>query len=205
MYRMNGWFNCDEADLISDICLIVIPLSILWHIKLPQTQRRLILSIFASSILSSAAGILGLVFQIKSQASNQVGWLRSVGLAAHIKVCVMLIGTCNFGYWNIHSHSKSAVTVMVCNLLVIIPYIYRLFQRNGGDDEISESEETRGKAEMGMETDLGTVPELPPSFALILTEISDVGRTFDTRTSSLDLHSAPEDMSVQTFSSSDTR
>jgi len=38
------------TDLFADTCLVTIPLRMLWRVKLPRTQRRLILSIFASSV-----------------------------------------------------------------------------------------------------------------------------------------------------------
>ena len=67
------------------------------------------------------------------------------------------------------------MTVMVCNLLVNVSLIYRLFWRREGDDEVTETEETRdkpGSAGQGNFTDLGSAPssEAMPS---TWTEISD--------------------------------
>ena len=38
--------------MLSDLLLIALPLHVLWHIKMPIGERRLILTLFSSSVLS---------------------------------------------------------------------------------------------------------------------------------------------------------
>lgn len=76
------------AELSADACLIGIPLRMLWRVKLPRKQRRLILLIFASSVINSLAGIVYavLVFVFNSQPDRQ-RWGYHIAMLAHMKVC----------------------------------------------------------------------------------------------------------------------
>ena len=52
-----------------------------------------------------------------------------------------------------------AIDLMVCNILVIVIYIYCIFWRKGADDNVTEPEETRNHTgEPGKSADLGVVP-----------------------------------------------
>ncbi|TFK62558.1 hypothetical protein BDN72DRAFT_848539 [Pluteus cervinus] len=98
------------TDVISDTCLIVIPLFMLQEIRIPAGQRRLLLAVFCSSIFSSVAGVIYAVFVFRA---DNLGTKRGllISLTANI---------------------KAAVTLLVCNMLVIVTYFYRTFRR--GED-----------------------------------------------------------------------
>ena len=67
-----------------------------------------------------------------------------------------------------------AIDLMVCNILVIVTYIYCTFWREEGGDDVTEPEETRNHAgEPGKSTDLGMVPSLTEASAMTFTEISE--------------------------------
>ncbi|KAH7914891.1 hypothetical protein BJ138DRAFT_1142840 [Hygrophoropsis aurantiaca] len=92
------------TDLISDVILVALPLRLLWHMKLPRNQRIMILSIFSMSILCVFASVLHVVFLLPS-----AGFMA--GMTADI---------------------EGAVGLIVCNLLVVVTYFYRVFR--GGED-----------------------------------------------------------------------
>ncbi|KAF9461509.1 hypothetical protein BDZ94DRAFT_808821 [Collybia nuda] len=129
-------------DITADTCLVFIPLHMLWRVKLPRTQRRLILSVFASSILSSLAGVVYAVFVFCAQISRSTNWSHAIGLSANI---------------------KAAVTLFVCNLLVVVTYLYCLFWKDE-DEDVSEPSETRSKPSQAV----------PEPTAIALTQFSDV-------------------------------
>lgn len=49
------------ADCVTVAVLIALPLCLLWRVKLPTGQRRMILCIFASSVILAFAAIFHLV------------------------------------------------------------------------------------------------------------------------------------------------
>ncbi|KAF8074577.1 hypothetical protein FPV67DRAFT_1408645, partial [Lyophyllum atratum] len=147
------------TDLVADACLVTIPLRMLWRVKLPRTQRRLILSIFASSFVSSLVGIVYTVFVFQMQKNR----------------------------------GQSAIILLVCNLLVIVMFLYRTFWSDE-TDTVSEPSETRSKPTHPLPTT--TTFMLPPATAITLTEISRMQETrtgTGTRISSsfFSIHSAP--------------
>ncbi|KAG9309852.1 hypothetical protein JVU11DRAFT_10232 [Chiua virens] len=76
----------------------------LWKVKLPQRKKRMILSIFASSVVLAFGALC-----------------HTVGQILHIHV-VMTVGM----------HAMVALSIIVCNLLVIVTYTYRFLLRNAG-------------------------------------------------------------------------
>lgn len=90
------------TDVISDILLVFVPVFLLWRVQLPPNQRRLVLSIFAASALSSIPSIAYMTLQAVE---------RTFTVICTIPVVI---------------HIKAAVTLMVCNLLVIVTCTYRL-------------------------------------------------------------------------------
>ncbi|EGO29462.1 hypothetical protein SERLADRAFT_365484 [Serpula lacrymans var. lacrymans S7.9] len=92
------------TDMTADAILVALPLRLLWRVKLPQNQRIMILSIFSSSILTSVVSVVHTAFLIPT--SSFIG-----GITADV---------------------EGAVSLIVCNLLVIVTYLYRLFR--GGSD-----------------------------------------------------------------------
>jgi len=87
---------------------------------------------------------------------------------------------------------------MVCNILVIVTYIYCIFWREGGDD-ITEPEETRNHTGTpGKCTNVGVVPS---STAITFTEISESSggtvRTFSTFENQIPLESGVTTAQIQ--------
>lgn len=46
------------ADALSDLILVILPLRLLWPVKLPSNQRIMVLSIFSASILVSVVSVI---------------------------------------------------------------------------------------------------------------------------------------------------
>ncbi|PFH53224.1 hypothetical protein AMATHDRAFT_138014, partial [Amanita thiersii Skay4041] len=104
------------TDVFADACLIIIPVGMIKKLNLPKPERRLLYIIFGASILSTMASIVysTFVFQADRFNPNMRGSL--IGLTSHI---------------------KATVTLMVCNMLIIIPYIHRLFKQDEEDWELT--------------------------------------------------------------------
>jgi len=131
------------SDLIADTCLVFIPLRILWRVKLPRSQRRLVLTIFASSVASSLVGIVYAVFDLQLQklggnSGARIGFVSSV---------------------------KTAVALLVCNLLVIVTYVYCVFWKDD-DETTTDPSDTRDKRSRS------SAAVIPASSDIVLTEIS---------------------------------
>ncbi|KAF8879479.1 hypothetical protein BD779DRAFT_1150515 [Infundibulicybe gibba] len=105
------------VNLISDALLVLTPLRMLWRIKLPDEQRRLILAGFAASVWASVAAGVCFVFVV---GPNSWGLSRSTIL--------LFLG-----------HAMASVSLMVCNAMVIVTSVYRLV-RSDKDLERSISE-----------------------------------------------------------------
>ncbi|KAF8060797.1 hypothetical protein FPV67DRAFT_1511586 [Lyophyllum atratum] len=99
------------TDIVADVALITVPLYLLWHTSLPKAPRYMLASVFATSILTTALSAVHAVYGMGTNTFLD-------GVTAHV---------------------EAAVTVMVCNLLVIVTYIYRR-ARNGRDldDDITD-------------------------------------------------------------------
>ncbi|KDR75565.1 hypothetical protein GALMADRAFT_279586 [Galerina marginata CBS 339.88] len=106
-------------EFAADIALIVLPVTMLWRIQLPAAQRRLVLALFSSSVLSVLASI---AFFTSLSISDTEGPAFNVviGMTAQL---------------------QCAISLLVCNLLVVTMFFYRILQRrkNGlrDDNEIS--------------------------------------------------------------------
>lgn len=119
--------------MIGDASLIGATLYVFWRMKLSKGQRLLILCIFASSIISEMAGIVYAVFVFQADTlGNARGLLISV--TAHLKV--RLISSYIFTSALIEKW-QATITLLVCNLFVIVSFIYRV----SGKDADMESPE----------------------------------------------------------------
>ena len=162
-----------QVEVVADVILIGVPIYMFWDVKLPRKQRRMIISIFTANVISSAASVALLVFIKRTNNSTQFVWACVIALLLHLKVCSLIYRKRGMIVYPIFF--KSSVTVMVCNLLVNVTWIYRLFWRREGDDEATETEETRDKPSsmsQGMFTDLGSAPS-SGAFPSTWTDISD--------------------------------
>ncbi|KAH7902905.1 hypothetical protein BJ138DRAFT_1021382, partial [Hygrophoropsis aurantiaca] len=91
------------TDVISDTILVILPLRLLWHIKLPtKSQRRMILYIFSSTIVISLVSLF-----------------RAISRLSHANYLVLTA-----------SELEVASCLIVCNLLVTVTYFYRIFRRD---------------------------------------------------------------------------
>jgi len=97
------------TDIISDTCLILIPLHLLRPVRLLPAQRRLFLAIFCSSLFSSIFGVLYAIFVFMG---DDTAFEKKRGLLISLT-----------------ANMKAAVTLLVSNLLVIVTYFYRTFRR----------------------------------------------------------------------------
>ncbi|TFK39316.1 hypothetical protein BDQ12DRAFT_76913 [Crucibulum laeve] len=124
-----AFFNCDldrysltvtnlVADVIADILLIASPFYMLWRVRLPTNQRRLVLTLFSASILTLASVILfaGLTFSPLMQGPG----------APIVQAMVAQI--------------ESALSLIVCNLLVVVTFFYKNFHKDGNDPEVIGSQ-----------------------------------------------------------------
>ncbi|KAF8556638.1 hypothetical protein OG21DRAFT_1408671, partial [Imleria badia] len=101
------------SDCIAVLILVVLHLRMLWRVKLPRRQRRMILSIFASSVVLA----FGALFHIVGQIMNNLV-LSTAGM-----------------------HVEIALSIIVCNLLVVVTYTYQflLHDSTGTTEDISTS------------------------------------------------------------------
>lgn len=97
------------TDCLSDAILIILPLRLLWSLRLPKRQKRMILAIFSSSIIVTIISIFRGVCQIS-------------------KYITVLALTTDF---------EVALSLLVCNLLVVVTLLYRIISSAGADDSIS--------------------------------------------------------------------
>ncbi|KIJ63209.1 hypothetical protein HYDPIDRAFT_113820 [Hydnomerulius pinastri MD-312] len=101
------------TDSIADILLVALPIRFLRNVKLSRKRRILISSAFSATILITVVTIL-----------------HSVVLFGPSSTGTIIIG-----------HVKAAVSLIVCNLLVIVTFVYRVLHRDEVDldDSIIET------------------------------------------------------------------
>ncbi|KAI6122067.1 hypothetical protein F5141DRAFT_555820 [Pisolithus sp. B1] len=97
------WVAISEVitDSLADLILVCLPLRLLWRLRVPSDQRAMILAVFSSSILTSIVSVIHTAYTIPP---SFIG-----GVTANI---------------------EAAVNLVVCNLLVLVTFIYRI-RRNG--------------------------------------------------------------------------
>ncbi|KAN0084450.1 hypothetical protein V8E55_007954 [Tylopilus felleus] len=94
------------TDVLADSVLVLTPVLFLRDVQLSKNRRILILSAFSSSILISAVSIAHSVFLF-----------RASGLITLIL-----------------SEFKVALSLFICNILVLVTFIYRIWRRGRGED-----------------------------------------------------------------------
>ncbi|KAF9451178.1 hypothetical protein P691DRAFT_724688 [Macrolepiota fuliginosa MF-IS2] len=139
------------ADLLADVILTMISFRFLWKVRMRRSRRRLLSWLFAANIWSSLAGILYGVLLLNA---NKLGGFRTpiVSLTIHI---------------------KATTTLTVCNLLVVVTYVYARFWKSS-DDSDSESEASQTtRRHSNLPSGRTTKPSRDPqNTALVLTEFS---------------------------------
>ncbi|KAG1736770.1 hypothetical protein EDB19DRAFT_1895986 [Suillus lakei] len=101
------------TDCLSDTILILLPLRVLWSLKLPKRQKRMIFAIFSSSIIVTIISIFRGVCQIAKYTT--------------------VLGTA--------TDFQTALSLLVCNLLVVVTFLYRIFGFTGADDGVSSDDD----------------------------------------------------------------
>jgi len=114
------------TDFSSDVALVAIPVFLLREVNSPKDQRILILSAFSTSILTSLISVVHVIF----------------------------ILTPDPGLQTITAQAEIALSLVICNLLVIVTYIYRVLKRK--DLELDR----RPSAEAGTRTIIFTTVDL---------------------------------------------
>ncbi|KIJ08293.1 hypothetical protein PAXINDRAFT_102630 [Paxillus involutus ATCC 200175] len=102
-----------STDCVAVLILVVLPLRMLWKVRLPRRQRRMILSIFASSIVLA----FGALFHTLGQVLN---------------VYIVMIAGINV---------EIALSLIVCNLLVVVTCTYRFLLHDDASSSGTDSTE----------------------------------------------------------------
>lgn len=114
--------------MVSDILLIAIPFRLLWRLNIDKGSRRLILTIFATSILTTLTGIVYAYFMLTCAV------LPVQGLTLNLEVWVQF--PCLENSYKLQRLFQVVVSLLVCNLLVVVTYLDRVFRRDGSEDVV---------------------------------------------------------------------
>ncbi|KAH0830737.1 hypothetical protein J3R83DRAFT_2216 [Lanmaoa asiatica] len=94
-----------STDATSDILLVILPTQLVREGSVPRDQRIILLSVFSSSILISLISVVHFVFMIEPDTYFQL-------ITAQVEI---------------------ALSVIVCNSLVVVTCLYKLLRRKGLD------------------------------------------------------------------------
>ncbi|TFK49286.1 hypothetical protein OE88DRAFT_1809608 [Heliocybe sulcata] len=97
------------TDIFADVTLVTIPLRLLWNVRIPKNQRKLLYTIFCTSIITTIVSIPHAIYVM--------------GIAGL--------------YEGITAHIEAGVSLIVANLLVITTFLYAFF-RNGESIESTD-------------------------------------------------------------------
>ncbi|KAF5327107.1 hypothetical protein D9619_004524 [Psilocybe cf. subviscida] len=110
-----------SVDTISDIIMIITPLVVLWKVKLPKLEKRIILAALSGSIMTL------LLFAVLMFIT--FGPFQRYNLP-YVILSIML------------SHLTAASSLLTCNALVVVTNIFRVYRRRTGRIEEARSPET---------------------------------------------------------------
>ncbi|KAJ8080209.1 hypothetical protein PM082_017039 [Marasmius tenuissimus] len=88
-------------DIVASVVLVLLPAHVLWHMDLSGVKRKLVMSLFAATLLTLVPCLVNTVYAFK---------FDSFGMAYS-------------------SELEAAITLAVCNLLVVVTSFYRYFTR----------------------------------------------------------------------------
>lgn len=119
--------RCVAADFVSDVVLVVLPLRLMWNLQLPTRQRRLLIALFSASMIITLISIVHAVFVI-----GPAGFLEAMSANIQVVACRKLahLDSCPHHILSI----QIAVSLMVCNLAVVVRFFYRFFGYDVSDD-----------------------------------------------------------------------
>ncbi|KAI9462962.1 hypothetical protein HD554DRAFT_2027383, partial [Boletus coccyginus] len=109
------------ADFAGDVTLVFLSLKLLWGVKLPRRQRRLILSTFASSMVMSMTSLPHAIAQAFESHSL-------ILITGDLEVSHVIL-------------SQIISSLIVCNLLVVVTYIYRVYLSSSESEDSSEDDD----------------------------------------------------------------
>ncbi|PPR02280.1 hypothetical protein CVT26_011699 [Gymnopilus dilepis] len=138
------------ADVLSDFALIILPISAFWHrLKLLATTRRLIQACFCASMLTATCNIV---------LSALLFWHSNSSAPQERQETVFLA--------MVTPHLLAAISLLVCNGLVVVTSVYRLFRteppsRPIGDPKNSPPAPTSTDIIQGMATGSTAATESP--------------------------------------------
>ncbi|KAH7925356.1 hypothetical protein BV22DRAFT_444637 [Leucogyrophana mollusca] len=111
-HSVTATIACELAsDILADVVLAALPLRLLWSVKLHRKQRRIILTIFSSSLIISMASSFHAACELQHLTS-----LVSVAKDFELAFCLI-----------------------VCNLLVVVTFIYRTVKNDDESDSDGSS------------------------------------------------------------------
>lgn len=90
---------------VADTILVVFSFRLIWNVSLPSRQRRMILAIFASSIIMSMFSLIHAIAHFLFAT-----WAETVAVNLEASFCLI-----------------------ICNLLVVVTYAYRVLNRKPDD------------------------------------------------------------------------
>ncbi|PCH44855.1 hypothetical protein WOLCODRAFT_139288 [Wolfiporia cocos MD-104 SS10] len=99
-----------STDITADCILVALPIRLLWDISISESRRKLLITIFSASMITSIVSIIHASFELGPDRDGE-------GIAAHIEADTSLV---------------------ICNLAVLVTWAVRAF-RHGEDIESGES------------------------------------------------------------------
>ncbi|OAX41686.1 hypothetical protein K503DRAFT_461897 [Rhizopogon vinicolor AM-OR11-026] len=148
------------TDFVSDIALVLMSIRLLREIHLPKDQHILIISVFSSSIIISLVSIVHVIFASQTDVYMQ----------------------------SITAQLELALSLIVCNLLVIVTYIYRIFRHEDLDTDRSyQASGARTRVFLTTCVDVNQVDSWSPCEESTLADTSSAGGKHDYGILDLDL------------------
>ncbi|KAF8999796.1 hypothetical protein BDQ17DRAFT_733387 [Cyathus striatus] len=144
------------TDIVGDTILVILPLHHLWRLRLRRSQRRLILMVFSTSLLTLITAVVVVIFSYAS----------------------VLRGPGGLFVWLMVTQIEEAISVIASNLTVLISWGYRVFMGDANMDTETEKYITPHWSR--------PLASLPPIHVLselsaTLSEANDAPSTSDTR------------------------
>lgn len=99
------------TDVFADGTLVLIPLRLLWGVRLPRKQRQLLFTVFCTSLVTTIVSIPHAIY---------------------------VMGVAGL-YEGITAHIEAGVSLVVANLLVITTYLYTVFRNGENIDDYADA------------------------------------------------------------------
>jgi len=116
------------TDVTADIILIILPVRLLWDISISPSRRKLLITIFSASIITTVVSIVHTSYELGPDRNAE-------GIAAHVEANTSLI---------------------ICNLSVLVTWLVRVIQ-HGEDLESGPSDNSKKRRKTDCSTQLTTL------------------------------------------------